>query len=397
MAHIAVNTRLLLPGRLEGISRFGFELLRRVAAAHPEVQFTYFFDRPYDSAYLTSPNIRAEQLFPPARHPLLWHAWFHLHLRHRLSRLRPDLLFSPELYLSLHPSVPEIPTFHDLSYEHFPLDISPWAARYLHRYSPRYARHASEIVTVSEFTKQDLIAQYGLAAARIHVVYNGADQRFAPISEAEAAKVRATYSDGKPFFHFVGTIQPRKNLEHLLLAFERFKQMTNSDWKLLLVGRPGWQYQEAMDTYERLSCKDDVRFTGFVPDGVLNSLYAASQGLVFVPWLEGFGIPVVEAFRAGTPVIASSTSSLPEVAGDAALLVPPGEVGAIAEAMIRLKQEPGLATQLSALGLQRAQAFSWDRSAEALWAVFEPYLSSGKKDHGGAKTKHGLSIKPNSK
>ena len=377
MAHIAVNTRLLLPGRLEGISRFGFELLRRVAAAHPEVQFTFFFDRPFDPAYLTSPNIRAEKLFPPARHPLLWHAWFHVHLRHRLSRLQPDLLFSPELYLSLHPTVPEIATFHDLSYEHAPGDIGRWAARYLLRYSPRYARHAREIVTVSEFTRQDLMMRYGLPKEKIHLVFNGADEQFSPISDSQARQVREKYSDGKPYFHFVGTIQPRKNIENLLLAFDQFKQETGSDWKLLLAGRPGWQYQGAMDTYERLSCKEDVRFTGFVPDQELSSLYAASQGLVFVPWLEGFGIPVIEAFRAGAPVIAANTTALPEVAGNAALLVPPGEVGAIAEAMKRLAKEEGLADSLSKLGVERAKAFSWDQSAEALWRVFEPYLSSG--------------------
>ncbi len=374
MPHVAVNTRLLLPGRLEGISRFAYELLSRMANAHPEVQFTYFFDRPFDSAYLSSPNIRAEVLFPPARHPLLWYIWFHLRVRHRLSRLRPDVFYSPEFYLSLHRKVPEIATFHDLAYEHFPRDLAPLASRYVRHFSPIYARHASKIVTVSEYTRQDLILRYGLDASHIEVVYNSAGNQFGPITEAEKALVRAKYSEGKHYFHFVGTIQPRKNLENLLLGFEAFKNESESDMKLLLVGRPGWNYEGALRTYEAMRHRSDVLFTGFVPDEALNGLYAASSGLVFVPWLEGFGIPIVEAFHAEVPVIASDRTSMPEIAGNAAMLVDPGSPDTIAQAMLAISSDERLSQQLVVAGRDQREQFSWDRSAQALWDVLAPYV-----------------------
>lgn len=374
MPHIAVNTRLLLPNRQEGISRFAFEILRRMAAAHPEVTFTYFFDRPYDPAYLTSDNIRAEVLFPQARHPLLWHAWFHLHLRHRLSRLSPDVFYSPEFYLSLHQTVPEIATFHDLGYEHDPTDLKGWAGRYVKKYSPKYAAHAREIVTVSEFTRQDLTRLYGIDEDNIHVVYNSAGDQFFPIEEEARQAIRNKFSAGKPYLHFVGTIQPRKNLENLLLAFDMFKTSSGSEVKLLLVGRPGWKYQAAMETFDAMTHKEDVVFTGYVSDEELNDVYAASEGLVFVPWLEGFGIPIVEAFQAEVPVITSNTSSLPEVAGNAALLVEPGDPTQIAEAIGKLLHRAELRQQLIAKGRIQKNLFSWDQSAETLWRVLEKYL-----------------------
>ncbi len=374
MAHVAVNTRLLLPDRQEGISRFAFELLRRMAAAHPEVSFTWFFDRPFDPTFITSENIRPEVLFPQARHPLLWHAWFHGHVRWRLSSLKPDVFFSPELYLSFHPSVPEIATFHDLAYEHFAHDVTGWAGRFVRKYSPRYARHAREIVTVSDYTRKDLVQLYGVREDKIHVVPNAAWGQVQPLGELEKKGVQARYAHGKPYVHFVGTIQPRKNLEGLLTAFDQFKTATGAPHRLLLVGRPGWHYQAALECYKSMTHKEDVVFTGYVSEQDLHEIYSASEGLIFVPWLEGFGIPLVEAFWAEVPVIASNTSALPEVVGEAALLVDPGDPTAIAQAMVRLVTEDGLAGRLVEAGKLQREQFSWDQSAEKLWAIISRYL-----------------------
>lgn len=374
MPHIAVNTRLLLPHRTEGISRFAYELLSRVASDHPEVTFTYFFDRPYDPVYLTSDNIRAEVLFPPARHPVLWHAWFHWRIRNRLSSLKPDLFYSPELYLSLNQTIPEIATFHDLAYEQFPDDLKGWAGRYVRKFSPRYAHHAREILTVSEFTRQELVQRYGVSQDKIHVVHNSAGQQFHPIEESSKTAIRHRFTNGKPYLHFVGTIQPRKNLVNLLKAYDSYRSSGGKEVALLLVGRPGWNYQAALETYESLRYKEDVIFSGYVSDLELNEVYAASEGLVYVPWLEGFGIPVVEAFRAEVPVITSNTSSLPEVAGDAALLVDPGNPHQIAMAMGQLLEDTQLRSRLIVSGIVQREKFSWQKSARTLWNVLNRYL-----------------------
>ena len=374
MPHIAVNTRLLLPHRTEGISRFAYELLRRMAADHPEVTFTYFFDRPFDPMYLTSENIRAEVMFPPARHPVLWHAWFHWRVRRRLSSLKPDVFYSPEFYISQNKEIPEIATFHDLAYEHYPDDLQGWAGKYVVKYSPIYAHHAREIVTVSEVTKQDLGSRYGFPEEKVHVVYNSAGDQFYPIAEELKSSVRARFTKGKPYLHFVGTIQPRKNLENLLRAYDLYRAQGGKDVALLLVGRPGWNYQAALETYESLAYKEDVIFSGFVSDEELNEVYAASEGLVYVPWLEGFGIPVVEAFRAEVPVITSNLTSLPEVAGEAALLVDPANPRQIAAAIGQLLETEGVRNQLIALGKVQREQFSWEESAEKLWNILNHYL-----------------------
>ena len=374
MKHIAVNTRLLLGGRLEGIGRFASEVLQRMVARNPDVRFSFFFDRPYDSGFLFGENVEAIVLPPQARHPLLWYAWFHVMLRHKLDRLRPDVFFSPEFYLSSHPSIPQVPVFHDLAYEHYPQDLPRFASWYCRRYSPRYARRADQLLTVSEYSKQDIVSRYCIAPEKISVVYNGVSARFRPVPEAEQQAARAQYAGGAPFFHFVGAIHPRKNIENLLRAFDHFKQAHPSPVKLLIVGRKGWRYAGAMEVYEHMTHRDAVVFTGYVPDEALSSLYAASLGLCYVPYLEGFGIPILEAMHSETAVICSGVSAMPEVAGDAALLVDPFSVPEIAGAMAQLYHQPALRLALIGKGRVQREQFSWDLTYEKVWKVLSGYL-----------------------
>ena len=374
MAHIAVNTRLLLSDRLEGISRFAFEVLKRLVRDHPEVEFSFFFDRQYHSRFLLGENVRPYVIPPQSRHPLLWYIWFHQMLPRKLNKLKPDVFFSPEFYLTSHPSIPQIPVFHDLAYEHYPEDLGKLAAWYCRRYSPIYAKKASELITVSTFSKRDIARLYNIESDKISVVYNGADPSFHPISEAEQQKVRDKYSHGKPYFHFVGTLNPRKNIESLLQAFDKFKGIAPNDVQLLIVGRKGWQYNEAMQTYEAMQYKEAVRFTGFVEDEVLKQIYGASLGLTYVPYLEGFGIPLIEAMQTEVPIICSDRTAMPEVVGNAAILVDPFDTDEIAAAMQDLYTNKGLRNSLIEHGRRRREIFSWDLTAEKVWEVLEKYL-----------------------
>lgn len=373
--HVAVNTRLLLPGSMEGISRFAYEVLKRITRAHPEVRFSFLFDRPYDPAFVFGENVRPYVVPPPARHPLLWHAWFHAMVPWKLKQLKPQLFFSPELYLTNVRHLPQIPVFHDIAYEHDPHDLSPWAARYLLKYSPRYAHRAARILTVSEYSRQDLIQQYHLPADKVEVVYNGAGSHFQPVSQIQQQRVREKYTGGAPYFLFVGTLQPRKNVASLLQAFDRFRAELDGPVKLVLAGKKGW-LNEGMETvYMTMKHKEDVVLTGFVPDEVLPSLYSAALGLCFVPFVEGFGIPVLEAMACDTAVICSHTSALPEVAGNAALLVDPYQVESIAAAMKILASDPAERTALIIKGREQRQRFSWDRTADKVWRVLERFLA----------------------
>ena len=374
MAHIAVNTRLLLSDRLEGISRFAFEVLKRLVRDHPEVQFSFFFDRQYHARYLLGENVRPYIIPPQSRHPVLWYIWFHHMLPRKLNQLKPDVFFSPEFYLTTHPTIPQIPVFHDLAYEHYPEDLGKLAAWYCQRYSPVYAKKAKELITVSTFSKRDIVQLYNIPSDKISVVYNGADPSFHPISAEEQQKVRDEFSNGKPYFHFVGTLNPRKNIESLLKAFDTFKAKAPNEVQLLIVGRKGWQYNEAMETYEAMQFKEAVRFTGFVEDEVLTRIYGASLGLTYVPYLEGFGIPLIEAMQAEVPIVCSDRTAMPEVVGNAAILVDPFNTDEIADAMQDLYSDEALRNSLVEHGRRRREIFSWDLTAEKVWAVLEKYL-----------------------
>lgn len=371
---IAVNTRLLLPGRLDGIGWFTFETLRRITTQHPEHQFLFLFDRKPDPQYRFSDNVRLVRIGPPARHPVLWWLWFELSLPYILRKYKADLLLSPEGMLSLRTKVPTLEVIHDLNFEHAPDYLRPSHQRFMTHFSPRYAQRAQRIATVSEFSKRDIVATYGIDPGKVDVVYDGSHEGYHPLSPEEQVSVRQQYTGGAPYFIFIGTISKRKNLAGTMLAFERFKQEHPSEVKLLVVGhRFNWP-EEMEQLYLSLAHRKDILFFGRAEAAQLAQLLGASLCLVYCSLFEGFGIPIVEAFQAEVPVITSTLTSMPEVSGDAALLVDPTDIQAIADAMQQLASSPTLCQELVAKGRARRDLFSWDRSANLLWQSLETLL-----------------------
>ena len=368
--HIAVNVRFLLPGdKLEGIGRFTYEVVQRLVVAHPEHTFHFLFDRPYDPKYLFGPNVVPHVLLPPARHALLFVAWFEGAVAWWLHRHRPAVFLSPDGFTTLNTTVPRLTVLHDLAFEHFPHDVSFWPRHYYRLFARRFARASERLVVVSEATRQDVLATYDVDPGKIRVVYNAAGAHFCPQAEEVQQATRERFSAGTPYFLFVGALQPRKNLGNLLRAFDQFKAQTGAATKLLIVGRTAWKAGPIFDVYQTLHHRQDVHLTGRVTDEELVHLYAAALATVYVPYFEGFGIPIVEAQACGCPVITSNRSSLPEVAGDAARLVDPYSVDDIAAALTALYHDEPLRHQLIANGFRNARRFSWDDSAARLWEV----------------------------
>ena len=368
--HVAVNTRFLLPGgHLEGIGRFTFETLRHLVAQHPAVTFHFLFDRAYDARYLLGPNVVPHVLLPSARHPFLFVAWFEGAVALWLARHRPAAFLSLDGFTTLNTSVPRVTVLHDLAFEHFPLDVGRLQRQYYHYFTPRFARASAQLVAVSEATKADIVHTYGIAPAKISVAYNAPADWFRPLSEAAQADVRQRFSQGQPYFLFVGALQPRKNLANLLRAFDQFKAGPDAAAaQLLIVGRKAWKAGPIFDAYQQMRHQRAVHFTGRVADEELAGLYAAALATVYVPYFEGFGIPIVEAQASGCPVLTSRVSSMPEVAGPGgALLADPFEVASIAAGLTRLWHEPALRQQLVAQGHANLGRFSWARSADVLW------------------------------
>ena len=273
---IAVNTRLLIEGRLEGLGRFSYETLKRMVRAHPGHEFTFLFDRPHADEFIFAPNVTPVVVHPPARHPVLWHVWFELSLPRVLRKLKPDLFLSPDGFLSLKADVPSLPVMHDLNFKHNPTDLAKSHAWFYNRYFPRYAEKAVRIATVSEFSRQDIAKQYGIPPSEIDVVYNGVSERFRPLSEESKREVRTRWTDGRPYIIYVGAIHTRKNIERMLLAFDAFRKNTCLDQRLVLVGNRKWWTDEMQAALDGMENRDDVIFTGRVQDTDLESLLGAA-------------------------------------------------------------------------------------------------------------------------
>ena len=368
---IAVNTRLLLNERLDGIGRFTDETLRIITSQHPEHRFLFYFDRKYDQKFIYNSNVQPVVLLPQARHPFLFLSWFEASLPLHFKFSKPDLFLSPDGFLSLTTKVKSVGVIHDLNFEHFPEDI-PWLVRkYYKTMFPRFAQKASRIATVSEYSKMDIAETYGISPSKIDVVYNGAGNIFKPLPVDEKQMVRQKFSKGSEYFFFVGTLHPRKNLVNLFKAFDQFKKSGSTDIKLVLAGARMWWTDDIRLAYEAMEHRDDVIFTGRVSDQDLASLMASALALTYVSYFEGFGIPILEAFCCDTPVITSNLTSMPEVAGNAAILTDPFSINSIAEAMQKVASDSAFRQRMIDTGREQRDKFSWQQTAEKLWDCVE--------------------------
>ncbi|OFX57662.1 MAG: glycosyltransferase [Bacteroidetes bacterium GWB2_41_8] len=375
---IAVNTRLLLKGKLEGIGWFTFETLSRITREHPEHQFVFIFDRPYSPEFIFSGNVTPIVVSPPTRHPFLWYIWFELQIPRILKKYRADLFFSPDGYLSLNTSVRQLAVIHDINFAHRPKDL-PWLkAKYYNYFFPLFARKSRRIVTVSSYSKEDIHKTYNIVNDKIDVVYNGINTLYTPTSAEEKQLAKANYSGGKEYFLFIGSLHPRKNVGGLLLAYDAFRASVESDVKLLIVGESMFKTRDIEQTYNAMRFKDDVVFTGRLGNEALHQVLGASLALTFVPFFEGFGIPVIEAMNAGVPVICSNTTSLPEVGGDAVLYADPFDVSQIAGAMVKLYKDKEHRESLIEKGFRQKEKFSWDKTAGLVWRSIEKCMSNEK-------------------
>ncbi len=373
---IAVNTRFLIKNKLEGIGLFTYEALKRIVQAHPDIDFYFLFDRPYDREFIFAPNVKPVVLFPQARLTFLWYWWFEISVAGWLNKHKPDLFLSTDGYGCLNTQVPQVVVMHDLAFEHFKQHVPYLSLKYYLYFTPLFAKKAARLATVSQYSKQDIMAKYGVAADKIDVVYNGAKEVYQPVSASVKQQVRQKYTGGKGYFIYVGSIHPRKNVGNLLLAFDKFKTETNSDYQLLIVGRKAWDFKEVEAIHANMQHGNQVRFLGHVSPEELGPLVASAFAMVYVSLFEGFGIPIVEAMHSQVPVITSNLTSMPEAAGDAALLVNPYSVDDIAAAMKKLFSKPELHKSLIEKGKQQVQKFSWDLTAQKLWACCQKVMNN---------------------
>lgn len=256
---------------------------------------------------------------------------------------------------------------HDLAYLHVPVSPSFFQKKYYEFFSPRFNNRADHIVAVSQFTKKDIVRQFGVSPEKISVACNGCDDTFKVLSEEDRQLVQKKFASGRPYFFYVGAIHPRKNIHRLIEAFDQFKRAGNADVKLLIAGRFAWQAGAVRSAFERSAFQKDIRFLGYVSDDDLPRLMGAALACTYVSLFEGFGIPILQAMHCGVPVITSNESSMPEVAGKAGLLVNPYSVTEIARAMHQIWSDSHLYSKLVRETYIQKEQFSWQRAKDVVY------------------------------
>ena len=370
---IAVNARFLLKGKLEGIGWFTHEVLKRVVQNHPEHEFIFIFDRPFHQDFIYGKNVTPIVVPPPARHPILWYIWFEWSVKLVLKKHKPDLFISTDGFLSLSTKVPQLLVIHDLAFEHFPEHLPFKFRYYLQKFTPKFAQKAKHIISVSTFSKNDLIETYGVPEEKISIVYNGANDLYKPLSFEERQKVKDEYAQGSEYFVFAGALHPRKNVLALLEAFTFFKKKQRSNMKLLIIGRIAWNAEQIQSKLQNHPFKEDVLHYDYMQVEELSKVIGAAYALTFVSIFEGFGIPILEAIKCHVPSICSNTSSMPEVAGNTAILVNPSDIEEIGNAMRTLYKDEQYRSQLKDNCNSQGEKFSWDKSAIDFYEVIKRF------------------------
>ncbi len=370
---IGINAHKLSfePGfRQAGTSRYIEALLQELPDVAGDDEIVAFTGRVPDDwperfpEEITWRQARFGTAWPPAR--ILWEqsAGAGLGRREQL-----DLLHCPLNIAPAFPGAPTVVTVHDIAFERFPEHYPASQTRYLSAMTRLSTERAAQVIAVSQATRDDLVDIYGLDPAKVSVIYNGVEAQFQPRADTLLEAFRAAQGLPDQFLLFVGTLQPRKNLDGLLRAYALVADRI--DWPLVVIGGAGWLYSPIGRLVKRLGLADRVRFEGYVEPTDLPDWYAAASIFALPSHYEGFGLPVVEAMASGTPVVTSTTSSLPEVAGEAALLVNPGSPTAIARGILQLAEDGDLRRQLAGKGIEQARRFSWRDAAHATYAVYQ--------------------------
>jgi glycosyltransferase involved in cell wall biosynthesis len=272
----------------------------------------------------------------------------------------------------LNTKVKTINVIHDLNFEHYPSFIPFLTLKYYTHFFPRFAKKADRLITVSQFSKKDIAILYHVDEEKIDVVYNAASEDFFEVDEKTKKQTVQRLTNGVPYFVFVGSAHKRKNVERIMLAFEQFREKY-ARFKFVFAGSNKYWDEDIKKTYNNLKYKSDFVFTGYLSTSEMNCVVSSALALVYPSLFEGFGVPIVEGFAANVPVITSNVASMPEVAGEAALLVNPNSIDDIADAMEKMANDEPLRSNLLQLGKERKIAFSWDKSAQQFWNVIQEF------------------------
>ena len=372
---IGIDASRLAVGQRTGTENYAFQLVRGlVETAGHQDQLVLYFNQPPPPLALHGLGLDQKVELRSMPFPRMW---THTRLSFEMLRLPPDRLFVPAHVLPLIHPAHSIVTVHDLGYLYYPEAHTPNARRYLDLSTRFSARQAERVIAVSHATKNDLIRHYNIRPGKISVIHHGYDrQHYRPVTDPATGKaVRERYGIGSGrFLLYIGTLQPRKNLVRLLDAFETLIETPEfEDVQLVLGGKPGWLSQPILQRASQVQERRPGRLLlpGYLHDEAVPALLSEASAFVFPSLYEGFGMPVLEALACGCPVICSNSSSLPEVAGEAALYHHPLDTTALVDRLRQLLGNPQLAGELRQKGFEQAAHFSWERCVSQTWEVLK--------------------------
>lgn len=368
--HVGLNAHLLSLSqsyRGAGISWYMVNLLKRLRQVAPDhFQFSAFLgDRGFEASGLT---LQFSQL--PTWRPVVRIFWEQVVQPVALRTANIDLLHALAFVAPLAASCPFVVTVYDLSFMRYPEAFRPFNRWYLSNFTANSVKRARAVITISESTRQDVIQFLGVSPARVHTIYCGADDSFKPLPQPEIAAFKAKHHLPDEFILFLGTLEPRKNVDGLIRAYAHWKLRDLQAPPLFIAGGRGWYYTKIFELVQALDLTGSVHFPGYVPQDDLPLWYNAAALFVYPSHFEGFGLPVLEAMACGTPVITSTESSLPEVAGESAQLVDPTDIEALADSMAAIMSQPNLRNAMREKGLVRAAQFKWEKTAAETVTVY---------------------------
>lgn len=359
-----------------GIDRYGFELINSLYKQNKNNRFLVIGEKKLNIPNKNFYNLLVKNPFKYYR----THLWYN-YLPYKLKNIGIEVLHN----------VSQIPTFFGLSKNTiitiFDISIFTTNTHPFHRiilnklFFKRTLNHSQKIISISEFTKKELIRYFNIPESKIKVIYLAADKKFKPLPKRMIKKVIKKNNLYFPYILYVGTLEPRKNIPNLLRAYSKIKDKIPP--KLVITGKKGWKYKEIFETINNLKLENDVIFTGYVPEEDLPALYNGAELFVYPSYYEGFGLPPLEAMQCGCPVITSNTSSLPEVVGKAGIMVNPNNIGEIANAMFKVLNNKSLRRKMIKNGLKQAKKFSWEKTARETLKIYKEvyHHNLGKNDN----------------
>lgn len=353
-----------------GIGRYVQELIGALLVADVRHEYVAFYNRPIATPLAPPFNQLSQLTVRSGDKPWRLKVGLSHFLRHPQDHLFPgiDLFHATDNVLPYFSRKLSVFTLYDIAFRFYPETHTRLNRWFLTLMLPRYLRAAQAITTISECTKRDAVRLYRIDADKIRVIYPGVASHFQAAKREAITQVHQRYRLPERYLLYVSTLEPRKNLLTLLEAL-RHTQL--SDTKLVVVGKKGWLYDSILRRVQTLGLERQIIFTGFIPDEDLRALYSAALALVYPSLYEGFGLPVLEAMACGTPVLCSNSSSLPEAAGEAAILLPSRDVRAWVEALTQITRNSALQSDLRQRGLSQAARFPWSATARQTLEVYQ--------------------------